>query len=66
MKMQSVRSEAIEAIGYEPTTQRLRITFRQGRTYDYCRVPACVYEQFIRAASEGGFFNTHIDGRYQC
>ena len=39
MKMQSVRPAAIEAIGYEPTTQRLRITFRQGRTYDYCRVP---------------------------
>ena len=66
MKMQSVHSEAIEAIGYEPTTQRLRITFRQGRTYDYCRVPAHVYEQFMRAASKGGFFNTHIDGRYQC
>ena len=66
MEMQSVSSEAIEAIGYDPTTQRLRIIFRHGRTYDYCRVPTHVYEQFLRAASKGGFFHTHIDGRYQC
>ncbi|MRH79078.1 KTSC domain-containing protein [Spiribacter sp. C176] len=64
--MQSVSSKAIDAIGYDPTTQRLRIIFRQGRTYDYCGVPAHIYEQFLRAASKGGFFNTHIDGRYQC
>jgi hypothetical protein len=64
--MHSVSSRAIEAIGYDSATQRLRITFRQGRTYDYCRVPAHIYEQFIRARSKGGFFNSHIDGRYQC
>lgn len=66
MKMQSVSSEAIVAIGYDPTTQRLRIIFRQGRIYNYCRVPAHVYARFMRAASKGRFFHTHIDGRYQC
>ena len=57
---------AIEAIGCAPILQRLRITFRHGRIYDYYRVPVEVYEQFMCPTSLGGFFDRYIDGRYPC
>jgi KTSC domain len=64
--MVRVRSTAIAAIGYEPETQRMKITFQQGHTYDYCRVPSLVFEGLIRAASKGTYYNDHIKDRYLC
>jgi hypothetical protein len=66
MQMRSVISDAIQAIGYDPNTHRLRITFKEGNSYDYCGVPAHIHEQFLQAPSKGRFFHQNIDGRYQC
>lgn len=40
--MIQVNSNAITAIGYDEASQRMEITFLQGYTYDYCRVPRYV------------------------
>ena len=66
MEMIPVSSRAIRAVGYDKLTQRLRITFEQGDSYDFCRVPVHIYEGLMRASSKGSFYNDHIRDRYQC
>jgi hypothetical protein len=41
MKMIPVRSSAIRAVGYDPATQRMRITFVEGHGYDFCHPRIC-------------------------
>ena len=66
MEMIQVRSSAIRAVGYNQSTNRMRITFEQGNSYDFCGVPIHVYDSLMRASSKGGFYNDHIRDRYQC
>jgi hypothetical protein len=66
MEMIRVRSSAISAVGYDQSTSRMRITFEQGHSYDFCRVPIHVYEGLMRASSKGAYYNDHIRDRYQC
>jgi len=66
MEMIRVVSSAIQAVGYDPETRRMKITFAQGYTYDFCGVPRHVYEDLLRAGSKGAFYNDHIKDRYQC
>ena len=66
MKMIQVRSSAIRAVGYDQSTRRMRITFEQGNSYDFCGVPIHVYDGLMRASSKGGYYNNHIRDRYQC
>ena len=66
MEMIRVRSSAIRAVGYDPTTLRMRITFEQGETYDFCRVPAHIFQGLLHAGSKGTYYNDHIRDRYQC
>lgn len=66
MEMSRVQSSAIEAVGYDPARRLMRITFAQGNTYDFCGVPQRVFDEFLRAASMGGYYNDHIKDRYQC
>jgi transglutaminase/protease-like cytokinesis protein 3 len=66
MYMRPVHSSAIEAIGYDAITKRLRIRFTGGREYDFCDVPQRLYERFMAARSHGDFYNLHIRDRYSC
>ena len=66
MEMIRVVSSAIQAVGYDPETRRMKITFAQGYTYDFCGVPQHVYEGLLGAGSKGAFYNDHIKDRYQC
>jgi len=66
MEMVRVNSSAITAVGYDPATNRMKITFKQGKTYDFCRVPSNVYQGLINAPSKGGYFDRVIKDRYQC
>lgn len=66
MEMIRVHSTAIAAIGYDQATQRLKITFQQGHTYDFCRVPAYVFKGFLESNSKGTYYNDRIKDRYQC
>ncbi|RYY77223.1 MAG: KTSC domain-containing protein [Gammaproteobacteria bacterium] len=66
MEMIQVQSNAISAVGYEASTQKLKIKFHQGHSYDFCHVPLSVYQSFIKAPSKGAFYDSHIKDRYQC
>lgn len=66
MQMIPVRSSAIEAVGYDPDTRRMRISFKQGRTYDFCGVPPDVYQGLMSAGSIGSYYDRIIRDRYQC
>lgn len=52
MDMVRVNSSAISAVGYDPTSRRMKITFTQGHTYDFCGVPQHVYDGLLRASSK--------------
>jgi len=66
MQMIPVSSSAISAVGYDPSTGRMKIAFTQGHTYDFCRVPQHVYEGLMRAYSKGSYYNDNIKDRYSC
>jgi hypothetical protein len=66
MEMIRVSSSAIRAIGYDATTRRMKITFTEGHTYDFCGVPESVFKGLLHAGSKGGYYNDHIRDRYQC
>lgn len=66
MEMIRVSSSAIRAIGYDATTRRMKITFTEGHTYDFCSVPKNVFEGLRHAGSKGRYYNDHIRDRYQC
>ena len=66
MEMIPVRSSAIRAVGYDAANLRMRILFTEGRSYDFCRVPAHVYNGLMSAPSMGGYYNNFIKDRYRC
>lgn len=61
-----VNSSAMGAVGYDPSSKRMKIRFDQGDTYDYCGVPQSVFDGLMNAHSKGGYYNDHIKDRYQC
>lgn len=66
MEMIRVKSSAISAVGYDPATRRMKITFMQGHTYDFCKVPPQVHEGLMQATSKGTYYYEHIKDRYPC
>jgi hypothetical protein len=66
MQMVRVNSSAILAIGYDAPSRRMKITFVQGHTYDFCGVPQHVFDGLLRTSSKGGYYNDYIKDRYQC
>ncbi len=60
-----VTSSNIEAIGYDETTETLRIWFKAGSVYDYEKVFESTYEDFKMAESVGQYFGQHIKGKYK-
>lgn len=66
MEMVKVRSSAIRAVGYDHSIRRMRITFEQGHTYDFCEVPPDVHQALMSASSKGTYYNKHIKDRYSC
>ena len=66
MDMIPVKSTAIRAVGYDPATQRMKIAFVEGHTYDFCRVPQNIFDGLLRAGSKGRYYDTYIRDRYHC
>ena len=64
--MISVNSEAISKIGYDSETMRMKIMFKQGKSYTFCRVPQNLFDRFLNASSKGRFYDHYINGRYHC
>lgn len=59
MNMTSVTSSNLEAVGYDASSQTLRIRFHSG-TYDYYAVPSNVHQSLMNAGSKGTYHDLYI------
>ena len=66
MEMVRVTSRAMQAVGYDPGSRKMKIRFHQGDTYTFCGVPQRIFDGLLRAASKGRYYDQHIRDRYQC
>ena len=65
MNRKPVDSSNIKAVGYDPESKTLEVEFQSGAVHAYEGVPADKHAAFIKAKSAGGFFHTHIRGRFK-
>lgn len=62
MKMVPVKSSNVEAIGYDPDTHDMHVTFKGGATYVHRSVSTEQHEAFASAASVGSHYHKHFRG----
>lgn len=62
--MINVSSSNLRAVGYDPTSRVLRISFHSG-TYDYFDVPPSIYDGLMNASSKGGYHHSYIKNSYR-
>ena len=60
MHRESVESEALASVGYEPRLRVLEIEFHSGEIYRYFDVPPDLHVRLMQADSVGHFFAEHI------
>jgi hypothetical protein len=65
MRMQPIDSSAISAVGYDDRQQVLRVTYRNGGTYDYLDVPQTEFDRLMAAESRGEYMNKVIKPKYE-
>lgn len=65
MQRLPVESSDISSIGYDGKNRILEIEFKGGRVYRYDEVESDVYKHFMRADSQGQYFNSFINNRYK-
>ena len=65
MRLDTVESDVIHAIGYDTEIHLLEIIFNDGRIYQYRDVPLQVYEGLMRAKSKGKYFQENIRDEFQ-
>lgn len=60
--MQPVVSSQVKAIGYDPQTKTLAVTFMHGTgaIYHYPNVEQATFDAFLASESAGNFFGQHI------
>ncbi len=57
-------SSPIAHVAYDDHGQHLHIEFRDGSAYIYHGVPRPVYDELLRAHSQGAYFNKNIRSGY--
>ena len=60
VKLKKIESSAIQAIGYNPDSQKLYILFHESGVYRYNNVPPTLFEELQHAQSVGKFFSQYI------
>lgn len=63
--MQPVNSSNVESVGYDRTSQRLAVQFKNTKRYIFKQVPEKVATTLQLAASVGKCFNETVKGRYE-
>jgi hypothetical protein len=63
--MHPVGSSFIAEAGYDEESARMYVHLRDGSRYIYFMVPRHVFEDFLRADSQGSFLNSVIKPRYR-
>lgn len=64
MKMLPVDSTHIAAIGHDPSTNTLAVTFHRGGTYHYADVPVDKHQALLTADSLSEAFRTLVKGQH--
>ncbi|MBP7831024.1 MAG: KTSC domain-containing protein [Kiritimatiellae bacterium] len=65
MDMKKVDSSTIDKIGYDAASQVLTITFDNGETYNYKKVPEKTYKALMKAKSKGKYFHKNIKDKFE-
>ncbi len=65
MRLDTVESSMIHAVGYDKEKQILEIVFNSGRTYQYFDVPPQVHQELLKADSKGQYFLAMIRDVYE-
>lgn len=60
MKLTTVESSMIHAVGYDAKTRVLEVVFNSGQTYCYENVPPKVYKELMAADSKGRYMRDEI------
>ena len=66
MKLTTVDSSMIHAVGYDRKTRTLEVVFNNGRTYLYEDVPPEEYKGLMEASSKGQYMLNNIIDTYSC
>lgn len=64
MEMKPVASSNIQAVGYDESTETMRVQFTNGSIYEYRNVPSIVYNDFMQSGSLGAYLNRNIRNSY--
>lgn len=64
MRLETVNSNAIHAIGYDDDTRTMEIIFTGGGIYQFQNVPPNVFYRFRASVSKGSYFQNNIRGRF--
>lgn len=59
-----VSSSNVEAVGYDESTQTVRVWFLNGSVYDYSNVNILEYEALRDAPSVGSYLHRNFKGQY--
>ncbi len=60
MQLETINSQAIHAVGYDPEQRVLEVIFNTGRIYQFLDVPPQEYARLCTARSRGQYFNARI------
>lgn len=58
------KSTRIDQVEYDSDEQKMTVTFKDGRSYEYTSVPQSMFLGIQNAASAGSYFGRNIQGRY--
>jgi len=60
MKLITVKSSMLRAVGYDQETNELEVVFNTGEAYRYDNVPPAKYSDLLKAKSKGTYMQEHI------
>ena len=60
-----IQSSNMKSASYNTETKTLSITFNNGSIYEYYEFPWNKFAEFRRSPSQGKFFYTDVNGKYE-
>jgi hypothetical protein len=61
----SVDSTVFTSAAYDESAWQLYLRFHSGKVYRYFNYPPYQYDEFVAAESKGGYFGSHIRGKFR-
>jgi len=65
MERKPVTSSNLRSVGYNETNKILEIEFHKGGIYQYLEVPKEIYEELMKAPSQGRYHYYRIKNRFR-